>query len=162
LDKKQNFKEALEAHAAMIFKIATAYTHSRDDRNDLIQEIHTQLWRSLDSFKGQSALSTWVYRVAMNVSLYHVKVTRRKAFTVPLNDHLHDRSDELSDQEDPWFVLKNQLDQLNLLDKALMILYLEDKSYEEIAAIMGITTSNVGTRLNRIRERIRQRIQKNQ
>ena len=161
MDKKEQFIAAIKNNEGIIYKIAAVYTNTMQDRDDLVQEIIYQLWKSFDSFKQQSSLSTWMYRVAMNVAIYHLKTSKRKIATVPLNEqllNLHDSDN--SETEEKWQTFKQHIDKLNLLDKGIVILYLENKSYEEIGQIIGISTSNVGTKLMRIKEKLKQQILK--
>ena len=163
MDKKDAFIAAINENQGLIFKIASIYTNNTEDRNDLAQEIIYQLWKSFDSFNRRSALSTWMYRVAMNVAIYHLKIAKRKVTTVPLDEQfLNFREMDNNETEERWQTFKKHMETLNLLDKGIVILYLDSKSHEEIAEITGISVSNVGTRLSRIKERIRQQILKQQ
>lgn len=145
----------------MIIKIASIYTNSIEDRNDLSQEIIYQLWKSFDSFGQRSSLTTWMYRVAMNTAIYHLKLGKRKIKAIPMDDQVTNiHETDTIESEEKWQLLKQHIDNLNLLDKGIVILYLENKSYEEIAQIIGITASNVGTKLSRIKEKLRQQILK--
>ncbi|HNP53517.1 MAG TPA: RNA polymerase sigma factor [Ferruginibacter sp.] len=153
------FLAAVESSRAFIGKIASLYSQNSDERDDLVQEIWYQLWKSYPGFEGRSATSTWIYRVALNVAIYHLKKKKRRIHTVSM-DALPDRIAELADptEEEKWELLKQHVAQLNLFDQGLLILYLENKSYQEIAAITGISESNVGTKLSRIREKLKQQI----
>ena len=163
MDKKNAFIKEINENQGLIFKVASLYTNSIEDRNDLTQEIVYQLWKSFDSFNHQSSLSTWMYRVAMNVAIYHLKKSKKKIQTIALEEQFLDFHEiDNSDIEEKWKKLKQHIDQLNLLDKGIVILYLEDKSHEEIANIIGISTSNVGTKLSRIKEKLKQQIHKQQ
>ncbi len=159
MDKKETFITAIKNNEGLIYKIASVYTNDKEDREDLIQEIIYQLWKSFDSFKQQSSLSTWMYRVAMNVSIHHLKIAKRKILIVPINGEVLNVDDaDDNGLEDKWKYLRQQLDKLNLLDKGIIMLYLENKSYEEIAGITGISLTNVGTRLSRIKEKLKTQI----
>ena len=161
MDKKQTFIAAIQNNERAICKIAAVYTHTTEDRNDLMQEIIYQLWKTFDRFQQRASMSTWVYRVALNVAIQHLNSTNRKVVTIPLQESLTDMVERDSNEtEEKWQILKQHLDNLNLLDKGLVLLYLENKSYEEIGAIMGLTTTNVGTRFSRIKERLRNKIAK--
>ncbi len=162
MSKKETFITALKANEGSIYKIAAVYTSTIEDRDDLVQEIIYQLWKSFETFNNRSSLNTWVYRVAMNVAIYHLKATKRKIPTVTINDqHINNYEAHNSSNEANWLLLKQSIDGLNLLDKGIVILYLEEKSYEEIAEIIGISVSNVGTKLSRIKEKIKKQILKN-
>ena len=161
MNKKDFFLSAISENQGLIFKVASIYTNTKEDRNDLSQEIIYQLWRSIDTFQEKSSLSTWMFRVAMNVAIQRLKTTKRKVLTVPLEEQLFNFPDiDNGEMEEKWKVLKQHIDQLNLLDKGIVVLYLENKSYEEIAQIIGISTSNVGTKLSRIKEKLKNQILK--
>lgn len=159
MDKKEAFITALRENQSLIYRIASIYTKTIEDRNDLTQEIIYQLWKSFDTFSKKSSLSTWMYRVAMNVAIYHLKIANKKILTVPLDEQFLDFHEvDNSEIEEKWQAFKQSIDNLNLLDQGIVILYLENKNYEEIAQIIGISTSNVGTKLSRIKEKLKQQI----
>lgn len=161
MDKKQAFITAIKENQNSIYKIASFYTKTLDDRNDLVQEIIYQLWKSFDTFSQKSSLSTWMYRVALNVAIHHLKTSKRAILTVPLNEQFLDFHEaDTSDMEEKWRLFKYRIDNLNLLDKGIVLLYLENKSHEEIAKIIGISVSNVGTKLSRIKEKLKQQLLK--
>jgi RNA polymerase sigma-70 factor (ECF subfamily) len=161
VNKKERFLAAITSNEGSLYKIASVYTNDVEERNDLVQEIIYQLWKSFDTFGQKSALSTWMYRVAMNVAIYHLKSTKRRVQTVPIDDQLLNFQDTgKSVEEERWKLLKQYIDDLNLLEKGIVMLYLEEKSYEEIAEITGISASNVGTKLSRIKGKLRKQISK--
>lgn len=161
MDKNETFIKAIKGNEGSIYKIASVYTNDTEDRADLVQEIIYQLWKSFDTFNQKSGLSTWMYRVALNVAIYHLKAAKRRVPTVSINEQLLNFSEiDKSDEEERWKLLKHYVGNLNLLDKGIVILYLEEKSYEEIAEIVGISVSNVGTKLSRIKEKLKQQISK--
>ena len=86
MDKKETFITAIKDNEGLIYKVASVYTNTIEDRKDLVQEIIYQLWKSFDSFNQKSGLSTWMYRVAMNVAIYHLKISKRNFLTVPMDD----------------------------------------------------------------------------
>lgn len=157
---KETFTAAIKENEGILFKIASVYTNSTEDKNDLIQEIIYQLWKSYDGFREESRFSTWMYRVALNVAIYQLKVSRKRVITVPIetiDDHHHT---ENSQSEDRWQQFNRLLENLNLLDKAIVMLYLDNKSYDEIAEVIGISATNVGTKLSRIKEKLKTQILK--
>ena len=161
MDKKEKITTAIKTNEGILYKIASFYTDTIDDRNDLIQEIIYNLWKSYDSFNQKSSFSTWMYRVAMNVAIYNLKVAKRKVITVPIESKdIEFNQDENHHFEEKLNLLKQHIDNLNLLDKGILILYLEDKSYQEIAEIIGISESNVGTKIARIKEKLKKQIKK--
>ncbi|MEO8516898.1 MAG: sigma-70 family RNA polymerase sigma factor [Flavobacterium sp.] len=161
MDKKEIFTKAIKANEGIIYKMASIYTDAIDDRNDLVQEIIYNLWKSFDTFNQKSSLSTWMYRVAMNVAIYHLKTSKRKIPTVPIEVQYLDGIDtENSDFEEKLQLFKQHIDNLNLLDKGIVMLYLENKSYQEIAEIVGISESNVGTKIARIKDKLKKQLTK--
>ncbi len=161
MNKNEHFIAAIKANEGSIYKIAAVYANNAEDRNDLVQEIIYQLWKSFETFNHKSGLNTWMYRVAMNVAIYHLKAAKRKIPTVAIDDQLLNYKEATNTgNEERWQQLKQSIDKLNLLDKGIVVLYLEEKSYEEIAEIVGISVSNVGTKLSRIKEKIKQQISK--
>ena len=162
MDKKERFIAAIKENEGFIYKIAAVYTNNKDDKNDLVQEIIYQLWKSFDSFNQQSSLHTWMYRVALNVAIFQLKVSKKSILTIQIDEQVtnhHDKDD--IDNEERWEIFREQIDTLNLLDKGIVLLYLDNKSYEEIAAIVGITKTNVATKLSRIKEKLKTQIHKN-
>lgn len=156
LEEKKLFIAAISSNEGLIIKIASLYTNTLDDKNDLVQEIIYQLWKSFDSFNKKSKLSTWMYRVALNVAIHQLKIAKRKPATVLIEEQTLDVPETGScDSEERWSVFRKQIDGLNLLDKGIILLYLESKSYEEIAEIVGISVSNVGTKLSRIKDKLK-------
>ena len=162
MDKKERFIAAVKENERFIYKIASVYTNTAEDKNDLVQEIFYQLWKSFDTFNQQSSLNTWMYRVALNVAIYQLKVSKKKVPTIPIDSHTsHYAETNNNEQEEKWKIFREQIETLNLLDKGIVLLYLDDKSYEEIAAIVGITKTNVATKLSRIKEKLKTQIYKN-
>ena len=163
MSKKEVFTAAIKENEGILFKIASIYTNSIEDKQDLIQEIIYQLWKSYDSFNQQSRFSTWMYRVALNVAIYQLKVSKKKILTVPIEQQNYNyQEDNNSAMEEKWKLFRKQIEGLNLLDKAIVTLYLDDKSYDEIADVIGISSSNVGTKLSRIKEKLKTQIFKQQ
>ena len=163
MSKKEVFTSAIKENEGILFKIAAVYTNSIEDKQDLIQEIIYQLWKSYDSFNQQSRFSTWMYRVALNVAIYQLKVSKKKILTVPIEDqNFNYQEDDNSAIEEKWKLFRKQIEGLNLLDKAIVTLYLDDKSHDEIAEVIGISSSNVGTKISRIKEKLKSQIFKQQ
>jgi len=161
MDKKEKFITAIKTNEGIIYKMASIYTDTIDDRNDLIQEIIYNLWKSFDSFNQKSSLSTWMYRVAMNVAIYNLKIVKRNVSTVLIDGQNFDfKEEENINFEERLYLLKQHIDNLNLLDKGIVMLYLENKNYQEIAEIIGISESNVGTKIARIKEKLKKQIKK--
>ena len=160
---KEAFIKAIQENEGLIYKVASFYTDSKEDRDDLVQEIIYNLWKSFESFKQNSALSTWMYRVAMNVSIFHLKKNRKKVNPIPIGEAILNFPEKARDEfEERLQTLQKHIKGLNLFDKGILMLYLENKSHEEIAQIVGISKTNVGTKLSRIKEKLKQQISKQQ
>ena len=151
------FKSYVEENMALIMHLCRAYSRDEESLKDLVQEVTLQLWRSHKSFKGNSQLSTWVYRVTLNVCLSHSKKLKRKPDTISL-DYGISKSEEIDPEKEQIEKLYHGIRQLKESDRAIILLYLEDKSYKEMSDILGITVSNVGVKVNRLKERLKQMI----
>ncbi|MFD1293304.1 RNA polymerase sigma factor [Lutibacter holmesii] len=161
MQKQQNFIKLIKENEGIIYKITLVYAFNEEDQKDLYQEIVYQLWKSFDSFRGGSKISTWMYRIALNTSITSLKKEKRKGEQVSFNNDLLDRIDQIDTiMEDRIKLLYSHIKQLNTVEKGVILLYLEGKNYDEIAAITGFTSSNVGTRLNRIKQKLKSQIKK--
>ncbi|MCC6839342.1 MAG: sigma-70 family RNA polymerase sigma factor [Flavobacteriales bacterium] len=158
-DLHEPFKLLIEQHRGIVFKIVNTYCFDPDDRMDLAQEIMVQLWRAFAKYDGHRPFQTWMYRIALNVAISHVRTTMRRGMRpVQLNEDLHDLPDDPGDQlltEERISALQTFIAAQNELDRALLLLYLDDHSYQQIAEILGISESNVGTKISRLKQRIR-------
>jgi RNA polymerase sigma-70 factor (ECF subfamily) len=155
--QKDRFLNILEKNIGIIIKIARAYANTIHDKEDLINDITLELWKSFGQFKGGSKISTWIYRVALNTSMnYKRKKEKDKLFFL---DDLKqfDSLSWLIEQQDSSHsdTLYQCIDELNELNKAIILLYLDGNSHEEISDITGISKTNVGTRIGRIKEQIK-------
>lgn len=156
MSKTQEFTALIKKHEGILFKLSNAYADAAADRQDLYQEMVYQLWRSFDSFKGNSSWSTWMYRVALNTAIRHLKLKKRKPDQQQLVPELHriiEENDAVMDERTQF--LYAQIRRLNEVNRAIILLFLEGKSYEEIGQITGFSASNIGTRLNRIKAQMR-------
>lgn len=161
MQKQQNFIKLIKENEGIIYKITLVYAFNEEDQKDLYQEIVYQLWKSFDSFRGGSKISTWMYRIALNTSITRLKKEKRKGERVSLDSYLLERIDQIDTlMEDRIKLLYSHIKQLNTVEKGVVLLYLEGKNYDEIAAITGFTPSNVGTRLNRIKQKLKSQIKK--
>jgi RNA polymerase sigma factor (sigma-70 family) len=158
LELQEDFVTTLENNKGIIYKIANSYCKDPEDRQDLIQEITIQLWKSFDRYNGTAKFSTWMYRIALNTAIsFYRKDNRRKGFHVPLSKTVIQTTSEIleDEKEVSLGLLEKFIRELNELDRALMILYMEERSQNEIAEILGISVSNVATKLGRIKERLK-------
>jgi RNA polymerase sigma factor (sigma-70 family) len=159
-NNKEEFLKLIEEHKLIIYKICNSYCKNTSDRDDLAQEISYQLWTSFKHFNGGVKFSTWMYRVALNVAITFYRKTKKNEAIIQLAEpdtEFADKHEEKSDIENNIRRLQLFINALKELDKALMILYLEEKSYNEIAEILGITETNVATRISRIKDKLKQK-----
>ncbi|HEX7816975.1 sigma-70 family RNA polymerase sigma factor [Dyella sp.] len=157
----QGFEARLREHRGLIVKVAGIYAGSREDRLDLEQEISVQLWRAFASYDERKAkFSTWLYRIALNVAISQVRRRRDDGRVEPLEaHHLAGLASEVPEEPDERLVaLYRFIGELDALQRALMLLYLEDRSYPDIADILGISETNVATKINRIKQKLRDRV----
>ena len=154
-DRQQAFGTLLQRHAGIVFKVANTYARLPEDRADLAQEIAAQLWRAWPKYDPARSASTWMYRVALNVAISHVREqsVRQRHDAVPLDDDLHDMADSSAtdhENENHLRLLQAFIARQPPLDRALLLLYLEERPQREIAEILGITESNVSTKIGRL------------
>ena len=157
-NKTDNFLNVIESNKGILYKVAISYCRNNEDRKDLIQEIILQLWKSYDNYNETSKYSTWMYRISLNVAIsFYRKENSRKRISNPLTTDILDFSDiETSEEKETNFGILNQIiSELNDLNKAVMLLYLEEKSYKEISEIIGITETNVATKISRIKSKLK-------
>ena len=152
------FRSWLTEHGGAVLKVARAYTLTTEDCQDLVQEILLQVWRSLPQFQGRASASTWAYRVALNTALdWHRKERRRQVRQQPI---LEVEDLPVTGMDGPQQAVRREIlerlyaeiRQLPKTDAALVLLYLDDLSYRQIAEVLGISESNVGVKLNRAKK----------
>ncbi|HEY9259546.1 sigma-70 family RNA polymerase sigma factor [Chitinophaga sp.] len=146
------FLATIQQHQGILHKLCRLYRDNPEDREDLFQEMIFQLWKSFPSFEGNAKISTWIYRIALNTALAGF---RKRSIPVTYTDTFPDiptTENNTTLQQDQLFAA---LKQLSDADKAIIALYLEDMSYQEIASIVGIDENYVGVKLNRIKTRIK-------
>jgi RNA polymerase sigma-70 factor (ECF subfamily) len=152
-ERDRIFGEWLAGHKGILFKVVHAYAFEHADRQDLFQEIAIQVWRSVDAFRGESSVPTWMYRVALNTALaWRRREHRPQRGKEPLEGAESLLTTESSAKPDPrleW--LYRQIAQLKDVDRSVALLLLDGFSYKEIASITGLTESNVGVKINRIK-----------
>ena len=153
------FADLLTQHQSLLHKVATLYCPDSDDRQDLLQEIRVQVWQSFPRYDHRVALSTWLYRVALNTAIsFYRQTARRQARTGGLTaEALHIAEPLASEQEGQLRLLEQFIGELGELDKALMLLYLEAHSHAAIADVLGLSVSNVATKVGRIKEKLKLR-----
>lgn len=162
MGKEEEFVHVIKQNEGVIFKITTIYTDNKTDQQDLYQDIVYQLWKAFPGFRKESKISTWMYRIALNTALTRLKKSKRSGPTVPI-DRVVLQETECYDNEfeERLKMVYAHIQQLNLLEKGIMLLLLEGKKYEEIAEITGLSPSNVGTRISRIKQKLKKQLVKN-
>ena len=149
------YQTSILPYAAIIIKICRAYTDSQADFDDYYQEVCLQIWRSRDKFEQKSQWSTWIYRITLNVCMTLLKGKKRRK-----EDHYetmphHSMEDNQAFANESLNLLYDAIKKLSEVDRAVILLYLEEKSYQEIADIIGTNHNNIGVRINRIKERLK-------
>lgn len=155
---RQHFGELLDRHRGIVFKVAYSYCPHPDDRAELVQEIATQLWCAFPGYDTQRSFSTWMYRIALNVAISFLRSNRQSQLhSIPLDEALHDTPGDGSDHEaeQQLRLLHRFIAQQDPLNRALLLLYLEDRSHREIAEVLGISEGNVATKISRLKQRMR-------
>lgn len=155
-----DFLNIIEAHKGIIYKVAHAYCYDLENRKDLIQEITIQLWLAFPKYDEHFMITTWMYRIALNVSIsFYRKQTTRDRLNQPLTSEILSlvTDDGPLEPDFELSLLYHFIRELNELDRALILLYLEERSQQEIADILGISTSNVSTKVARIKEKLRRK-----
>jgi RNA polymerase sigma factor (sigma-70 family) len=159
---QSRFQELLDCHRKIVFKVASTYCRNLEDRQDLVQEITAQLWRAFPRYDAGRPFSTWMYRIALNVAISSARRAGRRemrslsrgrdaADPVCLPEELHERDDQVA-------ALRGFIDRLDGMNRALLLLYLEEHSHREIANVLGITETNVATKISRLKQRIRKEL----
>lgn len=151
------FLDILEKNIGIILKISRAYTNSVHDKEDLINDITLELWKSFERFKGDSKISTWIYRVAINTSMNFNRKRKNEKLYFPTDLKQFESKNWIMDPPDssPSEILYQCIEELNHLNKAIILLYLDGNSHDHISEITGISKTNVGTRISRIKEQIK-------
>lgn len=154
---EQEFLDKIEKHKGIIFKISKMYMDTKDDRDDLFQEITFQVWKAYPGFKGQSEFSTWLYRIALNTAIIFLKSEKKRSFIgnedfsnykILQEEYDHEKEEKLA-------AMYGAINQLSPIDKAFIFYYLEDFSGKEIAEQMGISEGNVRVKMNRAKNKLK-------
>jgi RNA polymerase sigma factor (sigma-70 family) len=155
-EAEKQFEKHIRESELLIYKVCRMYAYTSADREDLFQEIVIQLWKAYANFKGESKFSTWLYRVALNTAITGLR--KKKDFIesrepAQLPEHI---DDENAGREEELLQLYKAINQLNQVEKAIVVLYMEDRSYEEMEEILGMSAGNLRVKMNRIKEKLRQ------
>lgn len=160
LKLEKEFLERIEKHKGVIFKISKMYMDNFDDQKDLFQEITYQVWKAYPTFEGRSEFSTWLYRIALNTAILFLKSEKRRSFIQnnEVNNFKINQEDYDDEDEQKLKKMYEAINQLNVIDKALIFYYLENYSGKQIAEHMGISEVNARVKMNRAKEKLKQLI----
>ena len=159
-DNYELFLSVIETNKGIIYKVANSFCRNIDDRKELAQEIILKLWKSFETYNEQFKHTTWIYRISLNVAIsFYRKEKSRSKINAPLSENIFNIADLESNKnaEQNAFFLAQFLSELKELDRASMLLYLEERSHKEIAEIIGITETNVATKIGRIKTILKQK-----
>jgi len=154
---KELFLNIVTSNQGIIHKVCSIYCDTLEDREDLFQEVVAQLWRSYPTFRSESKVSTWMYRVALNTAITHFKKSNRRPDKSQYDNSLLQIEDDCYDEtfDEQVKLLHSAIAKLTGIEKSIILLYLEDKPYEEIAEIIGITQNYVRVKMNRIKGKLK-------
>ena len=159
----ERFITVLESNIGIILKISKAYTRTAQDREDLISDIAFEMWKSFSRFKGNSKISTWIYRVALNTAMnYNRKTKKTRDFIQSAIELQNSEQSNESDQNPQIEILQECIAELDEFSKAIVLLYLDGYKHDEIAEITGISRTNVGTRISRIKQQLKNKVNSKQ
>lgn len=154
-DLEQQFLTLIENNKKTIYKVSLMYADDNEHQQDIYQDIVLNLWTAFPSFRGDSKDSTWVYRIALNTCVSELRRKKSKPLTTPLTYDLEQLMDDDGAYREQVRELYRLINRLSQLERAIILLWLEEKSYDEIGSILGITSSNVGVKISRIKEKLK-------
>jgi RNA polymerase sigma-70 factor (ECF subfamily) len=152
---QSSFVQLVQEHRTMLHKVCRLYCFSEPDRQDLFQEIVVQLWRSWPRFRGEAKFSTWLYRIALNTAISDLRKQKRRPGLVDAERIQVQDIQYSPEKEEQLELLYSAIRQLTEIEKGLVMLYLEDRSYTEMEEVLGINQNNLRVKMNRIKEKLR-------
>jgi RNA polymerase sigma-70 factor (ECF subfamily) len=159
IDVQSRFQELVSEHRKLLYKVCCAYCREHADREDLAQEMILQLWRSFARFDGRCRFSTWMYRVCLNVAISYSRRERTRArHVLSAGDALLEGVEAFQQESPATQQLTDYIQALDRLNRALLLLYLDGNSYRDIADVLGISETNVATKLNRLKNRMKREL----
>ncbi len=158
-ERHAKFLALIEDHKRILYKICQSYCPTREDRDDLAQEMIVQLWRSFGSLDEQYRFSTWMYRICLNVAIsFHRRESTRRRHILSADERVLDAVDESESPSEDIVLLYQFIDRLDALNKALILLYLDGNSYRDMADVLGITETNVATKISRLKKTMKREL----
>ena len=158
MTKDQEFTRLIKENKGIIYKICNTYCADKKDRDDLAQEIIYNLWKSFNSYNAEFKFSTWMYRIALNVAISFYRQEKKFKNHDSVSEELkvfEENPEDKNETENNLQLLQSFINELKEIDKAIILLYLDDKSHREISEITGFTETNVATKINRIKDKLR-------
>lgn len=159
MQENKDFVELLNNNQNIIHKVCNMYMNNAQEREDLFQEITLNAWKAFHNFRGDAKFSTWLYRISLNTAISFYRKEKRRPFVDTVNE-FPEYSEKGDDTEERVNAMYKSIASLSKIDKALVMLYLEDYSYDEISAILGITANNVAVKMNRIKTKLKEESKK--
>jgi RNA polymerase sigma-70 factor, ECF subfamily len=158
------FSKLIEKNQGIIYKVCRIYANNEEDSQDLFQEILLQLWKSYKSFQGNSKFTTWMYRVALNTAITLFRKSTKSINTQEIDNTLYkiSENDDFSEKQEQINRLYEAIKKLSEIERALVLLYLEDLSYREISETLGITEVNARVKMNRVKTKLKEIMNKNE
>lgn len=154
-EREEQFLKLIEHYDAMVRRVCFMYSSSAAPFDDLYQETMANLWRGLESFRGESSVSTWIYRMTMNTCITWLRRNRRHTGHVNIEEAVQMVAGDDSEHRENLRILHEMISRLNPIEKAIVMMWLDEKSYDEIADVTGFSRANVATRLHRIKARLK-------
>ncbi len=152
----QEFISIITEHHHLIYKVCSMYRDNSEDMHDLYQDIVLQLWRAFPSFRGESKISTWIYRIALNTNITQLRKAQRNPIHSSITEQMTETIRDTQFAIDEIDHLNKAIAQLTEIEKAIIILYMDEYKYKEIADIIGTTESNVGFKINQIKKKLKE------
>lgn len=151
----EKFISIITEHQGLIYKVCRMYRDNAEDIRDLYQDIVLQLWRAFSSFKGESKISTWIYRVALNTAITQLRKNRHKPTHLSITEHMTETIRDKDSPADEIEHMNKAIAHLTEVEKAIIILYMDEYKYKEIAEMVGTSESNVGFKINQIKKKLK-------
>lgn len=153
VNKDNEFEQVVKKHKSTIYTVCYMFSKDKDEVDDLFQDVLINMWKGFDNFRGESKLDTWIWRVALNTCISDDRRKKRRGETVPLDISMNLYADN-DDDSKQIRMLYDRINKLGVIDRAIVLLWLENMSYDEIGAIIGITPKNVSVKLVRIKQQL--------